>query len=56
MRAHDPVFKHQRLVSLETSCAVELPNGCRDVIGRLEPDGRMTCVPDRLAGHCLQDE
>lgn len=37
---HDPVLERWSFVSHAANSSIVLPDGCRDVIGRLEPDGR----------------
>lgn len=40
MTLHDPVLERWSVVSHASGSTVVLPDGCRDVIGRLESDGR----------------
>jgi AraC-like DNA-binding protein len=37
----DPVLERWSVVATEASSTVVLPDGCRDLIGRIDPDGRV---------------
>jgi AraC-like DNA-binding protein len=43
MFQHNPVLERWEFDSAMTMSTTVLPDGCRDVIGRLEPGGRTTC-------------